>query len=69
MTLDSPTGKSICDCLNKNVHSLHNYKYLEIPIWNIQLNISWEVKEVLTPYSTNPQLYNLFQLTNSAKGS
>jgi len=47
---------SKCDCLSKNVPSLHNYKYLEIPIWNIQLNISWEGKEVLTRVS--PLIYS-----------
>ena len=36
--------------------SLHNYKYLEIPIWNIQLNISQEGKEVLAWIS--PLIYS-----------
>jgi len=32
--------------------SLHNYQYLEIPIQNIQLNMSWEGKEVLACFSS-----------------
>jgi len=43
---------NICDCLSENVPSSHDYKYLEIPIWNIQLNISQECKEVLTRISS-----------------
>ena len=45
-----------CDCLSENRPSSHNYKYLEIPIWNIQLNISWEGEEVLTRIS--PLIYS-----------
>jgi len=43
----------------QNVPNLHNYKYLEIPIWNIQLNISREGKEVLTHLSLQIHSYTM----------
>jgi len=41
----------ICECLSNNVPSLHNYKYLEIPIWNIKYTLRQE--SACWPFSTN----------------
>jgi len=51
-----------CDCLSKNVFSSHNYKYLEISIWNIQLNIYLEKARGCLRTFSNIQCLSVDQL-------